>query len=190
MATIEPVQPDSVASSAHQNGLIEQVNTNTGDLNGHENRISTLETYGAAGSFMGQWIDDGAGVTQGFRNSTGHKVVGFTEPVVTPSGCSISDGTVTVSQSGLWLFTASAQYTGSASVRALWLSKSANASGSNLAKYGSIAGPSMDVQTVTSVFRLSAGEQISAYVAIWQNDAPIALFESNSCMMTAVWIGP
>lgn len=197
MATIEHVQPNSVASSSHQNGLIDQVNANTRDITSvtsnvtaHESRIETLESYGAAGSFMGQWVDDGEGFTQTFSQSGGHKVVGFTEPLIIPSGCSISNGTVTVSEGGLWMFTASTQYSGSSSIRALWLSKSANSSGSGLGKFGSIAGPSMDVQTATTVLRLNSGEQVSAYVGIWQGGSSIDLYEVESNTITAVWMGP
>lgn len=44
MATISHVGANSVASSAHQNGLIDQVNTNTTDIASGASRITTLET--------------------------------------------------------------------------------------------------------------------------------------------------
>ena len=44
MAVIEPVRANSVASSAHQNGLIDQVNANTGEINSLGSRTTALET--------------------------------------------------------------------------------------------------------------------------------------------------
>ncbi|SFE54490.1 hypothetical protein SAMN04487819_11660 [Actinopolyspora alba] len=43
MATISHVEPGSVASSTHQNGLIDQLNANTDDIAANNSRIITVE---------------------------------------------------------------------------------------------------------------------------------------------------
>jgi len=207
---IPHVVAGEVARAAEQNALIDLVNANTNELADHEtritsntsaitsqgNRITTLEGKPVgtnAGAYFGQWTDNNAqgnGTGQTISGSDGVKITEFVSAVGTPTGCSISGGTVTINQAGLWLVTVSLQYTAGSSVRALWLSQSNAASGAGLAKFGSVAGPSMDVQSASAFMRFTAGQQVSAYAAIWQSGSPLNIWRARSNTITVAWLGP
>lgn len=207
---IPHVVAGNVARAAEQNALIDAVNNNTNSvasnttaissnastISSQGNRITTLEGKPVgtnSGAYFGQWTDNNAqanGTGQQISGSDGVKITEFNTAVGTPTGCSISGGTVTINQAGLWLVMVSTQYTAGSSVRALWLSQSAAASGAGLAKVGSIAGPSMDVQSASGLIRFTAGQQVSAYGAIWQSGSPLNIWRAKSNTITVAWLGP
>lgn len=194
------VNAGEVARAAEQNDLIDTVNSHTGSITSasniigdHATRIAAVEARASgtnAGAYFGQWIDNNDKSGQTISGSVGVKLTPWTVAIGTPTGCSMSGGTLTVAQAGLWQVSVSVQYGAGTSLRALWLSNSAAASGSGLAKVGSVAGPSMDVQTATGMFRLSAGGVVSAYSAIWQGGADMAIYRALSNSLTAAWLGP
>lgn len=199
---IPHVAAGAVAQAAAQNDLIDAVNTNTsgldtaqGELASVTTRVSTLESRPSSGSnagaYFGQWTDNNAGVSatgQTISSLGGQKVTEINVAQGSATGCRLTQGTLTVDQPGVWLVSASVQYQGSASVRAMWLSK--GSAGSNPSgKSGSVAGPSMDVQSADGVFRLAAGESVSVYSAVWKGD-PVIIFRALSNNLTAVWLGP
>lgn len=191
------------AKAAEQNDLIDATNANTAGVNqtqediaGVLSRLSTLEDAPSGGSnagdYFGQWTDNNAaGSEKGQLISAegGTKVTEINVAQGTPTGCRLSQGTLTVQQAGVWLVSASVQYEGGGSVRALWLSKGTVASNPS-GKSGSVAGPSMDVQSADGIFRLSEDESVSVYSAVWQGGAAVRIFRALSNNLTAVWLGP
>lgn len=189
------------AKAAEQNDLIDTVNGHTASLsnNGtvldeHDSRLSTLESTPSGGSdaarYFGQWTDNNRGGEGLVINGAGGmKVTEINVAQGTPTGCRLSQGTLTVSQAGVWIVSASVQYEGNTSVRALWLSKGTAASNPS-GKSGSVAGPSMDVQSADGIFRLSENESVSVYAAVWQSSPAVRIYRALSNNLTAVWLGP
>lgn len=209
MATIPYVQAQEVARASEQNALITQVNTNTnsiesntaaigsagGTLTDLQTRVTTLEGKPASttGLYYGQWGDANTQVagTSIPLQSSGVKITEFNTAKITPNGCSISGGTVTVNVAGKWDFRASVQYTGNnTSVRAAYFAISNASTFSSGTKYGLIGGPTMDAQSISAIINLSAGQQVSVYVAHWSGDKSLSIWPANTNLLTVSYIGP
>ena len=200
-----PLFDGTLVDAQKWNAHVDQINANTSGIANLEarttnastgntalgNRVASLEALKLPGAYMGQWTDNNARTEgQTIDTNPGKKITENVVAVGTPTGCSMNGGTVTITQPGIWQINASLQYGAGTSVRAMWISKSNAASGDGLAKYGAVAGPSMDVQSSSATLRFAANEQFSVYAAVWQNGAPIRIYRALSNNVTAVWLGP
>ncbi|MGI8311896.1 hypothetical protein [Saccharopolyspora hattusasensis] len=210
---IPHVTAGNVARASEQNALIDAVNTNTTNIASNTTAIngntSTLNSYGTritalestdvgtdAGQYFGQWKDAGGNVvgtaiSGSGAGAIGVKVADITTAIGTPVGCSMSAGTLTVTQAGLWMVLFSVQYTGSTSVRAAFAGtgNATNFTDGNT-KYGTITGPSMDAQSGSAVLRLAANATVSIYAANWTASTTLNVWRAGATGLTAVWLGP
>lgn len=217
MAVITHVEANSVASSTHQNGLIDQVNTNTTAIASNVTsistldsrttnastgntalgtRVSTLEGQARGGAYYGSWRDAGGGFGQTITfgtggGDTGVKITDIGTAIETAVGCSFASGTFTATQAGMWIFHITMQYVGgNAAQRALYIAKGNAASAPTGTKYGLVGAPSMDSQATSSRIKLAANEQVSVYAACWTNPGSVQLWKAQGCTFTATWVGP
>lgn len=216
MAVITHVDFESVASSTHQNGLIDQVNTNTDDIaildngvTGHttsiaslgnrmttaEGNITTLQGQARAAAYRGDWTDDGAGGGITINNASGGggvgvKVTDIGVTIGTPAGCSMSAGTFTPTYAGRWQFAFSVQFAaGSSAMRAIYLAVSAAANTPSGAKYGLQAAVSDAISSAAPI-TLAANQSVSVYAACWTTSGSVQVWKSQGCGLLATWIGP
>src|SRR5690606_22076373 len=95
------------------------------------------------------------------------KVMVYTNQLAAPTGMSMSNGTVTVANAGLYLVTASIQVTtNNGSLLAMWI---ANSSGSTSpgVKYGPVSGYRADALSSTALMKLPDNSSISGYASGW-----------------------
>lgn len=209
MAVIPPVQAGNVAKSAEQNALITQVNANTGVIGSGvftetdtisawatsaQSQLTTLTNRKQPGGYYGEWTDNNAGggdTTQTIDTpDQGEKVTVYTNQVVAPTGMSMSGGTVTVTNAGLYLVAASIQTVrNDATVIAMWIAKGSGASSAGV-KYGPTSGYRSDVLSATGVVRLAAGGAVSVYAANWQGTPSIQLWRGNGNNLSVTYLGP
>ncbi|GAA2774132.1 hypothetical protein [Saccharopolyspora taberi] len=216
MAVITHVGFESVASSAHQNGLIDQVNTNTDDIatldnsvSAHstsiaslntrmgtaESNITTLQGQARAAAYRGDWTDNngGAGIT--INNASGGggagvKVTDIGVVIGTPAGCSMSSGTFTPTYPGRWTFDFSVQFAaGSSAMRAIYLAISTASNTPSGAKYGLQAAVSDAISSSTTL-TLAASQSVSIYAACWTTSGSVQVWKAQGCGLLATWIGP
>lgn len=214
MATIPYVQAQQVAKASEQNALITQVNTNTnaiesntaaigsagGTLSNLQSRLTTLENKPAGntvGTYFGQWTDasNGSGtiINKKVDNDNadkGLKVTDITAASGTPVGCSMSAGTFTTPNAGLWQFNFSVQYQPSTAVRAIFLCLGTASVFSGGSRLGLLGGPSMDAQSSSCVVRLTANQQMSIYSACWTLNGTVTVWRALGNNFTATWLGP
>jgi hypothetical protein len=159
-------------------------------------RVTTLEGQ-KSGSSYGIWADNGGNVNgqsvaQGVGGGDGgSKITDIGTVVETPVGCSLASGTLTATVAGKWLFHLSTQYTGgNTAERAIYLCKSTVANNPPGTRYGLIAAPSVDALATSCRITLTAGQQVSVYVACWTTSASVTLWKAGGNVLTATWLGP
>lgn len=207
MAIITHVQPGDLARAAHQNGLIDQVNANTAVCEtigtGVFTETDTVSAWATAvqnrldklpGAYYGAWTDDNTGNTDtqviDASDSNGEKVMVYTNQLVTPTGMSMSNGTVTVANAGLYLVTASIQVTtNNGSLLAMWIANSSGSTSSGV-KYGPVSGYRADALSSTALMRLPANSPISVYAAVWQGTPAKSIWKQNGNNLVVCYLGP
>ncbi|MDA3643775.1 hypothetical protein LZ318_11970 [Saccharopolyspora indica] len=212
MAVISHVQAGSVASSAHQNGLIDQVNSNTRVAEtvgtGVFTTTDTVSSWATqvqaalgrpqAGAFFGQWTDNNGGAGVNVDNASGGggdgvKMTDIGTAIGTPVGCSLSNGTFTANNAGLWMLNLSLQTIGGADnigIRAIYFALGNAANTPAGTKYGLIAaGQDSTALSTSTVVRLNAGQQVSSYMAIWTAGGKTTIWRARGNLLTATWIG-
>lgn len=143
-----------------------------------------------AGTYRGSWRDAGSTnpIGEGGIGVTGPTVVtDINTPIGTPVGCSLSNGTVTVSQPGMWSFQGTTQYGGSNSaIRAIYFVQ--GTSPTARPRYGLFGGPSLDSMATDATFSLAAGQQVSLCTDIWSGSG-LGVWKSQGCTIIATWLG-
>ncbi|MCA1185700.1 hypothetical protein LCD36_04440 [Saccharopolyspora sp. 6T] len=219
MAVISHVGFESVASSTHQNGLIDQVNTNTSTIatvdntvSGHttsinslstrmgtaESSITSLQGQARAGAYSGDWTDNnalsgGVTITNAGSSSAGNagvKAADLGVAVGTATGCSMSSGTFTPTIAGKWEFFFGVQFVGgSSAMRAIYLAVSTAANTPSGVKYGLNAAVSDAISSGARIV-LNANQSVSVYVACWTTSGSVQVWRAQGNLLSATWIGP
>lgn len=139
-----------------------------------------------AGIFGGLWRDANTG-KEGIAVTDKHVVTDITTPIGTPVGCSLSRGTVTVTQAGVWMFQGAAQYRGSNSaIRAVYFVRGSDSAG--MPRYGLLGAGSADSLSTSATFTLSAGDTVSFCTTRWSG-ADLFVWSSGGSTVTATWLG-
>ena len=139
-----------------------------------------------AGVFAGSWRDANAG-KEGAEVTRNQVVSDINTPMGTPVGCSLSAGTVTVTQAGVWSFQGSTQYRGSnTAMRAVFFVRGTNPDATPV--LGLLGAPSADSLATSAMFSLSAGEKVSLCTSRWSGSG-LFLWSSGGCTITATWLG-
>src|SRR5690606_1447277 len=107
-----------------------------------------------------------------------------------PHGTSRAHVTVTVTNAGLYLVTASIQVTtNNGSLLAMWIANSSGSASSGV-KYGPVSGYRADALSSTALMRLPANSPISVYAAVWQGTPAKDIWKRNSNNLTVCYLGP
>lgn len=193
MATLPRLEQGHLVSAQDWNAHVDQINDNTAGLASGASRITALENRKQPGAYYGEWTDNNAGgggqlIDQSTIN--GEKLTVYTNAVGTPVGMTMSGGTVTVDNAGLYLVNASIQTVrNDATLIAMWIAKGSGSTSSGV-KYGPTSGYRSDVLSATGVVRLAAGGTISVYAANWQGTPAIELYRANGNNLSVTYLGP
>lgn len=143
-----------------------------------------------SGTYRGSWCDPGtakAGGDAGMAVTGPTVVTDITTPIGTPVGCSLSAGTVTVTQPGIWSFQGTTQYAGgNSAIRAIYFVQSASSTASP--KYGLFGTPSADSMATDATFSLAAGQQVSLCTDLWSG-SNLFTWLNQGCTIIATWLG-
>lgn len=147
-----------------------------------------------SGSYRGSWVDTGPSNPTANPNGeagiavTGPKVVtDITQPIGAPVGCSLSAGTVTVTQPGIWNFQGTTQYGGgNTAIRAIYFVQGASATATP--KYGLFGTASADSMATDATFSLAAGDKVSLCTDLWSG-SNLWVWKNFGCTIIATWLG-
>lgn len=147
-----------------------------------------------AGTYGGAWSDPGGakgGVVNGAAVSmavTGPlRVSEITTPIGTPVGCSLSSGTVTVSQPGVWSFQGTTQYMGNnTAIRAIYFVRGTAANARP--RYGLLGTTAADSMATSATFTLAAGDTVSFCTDLWSG-SNLYTWLDQGCTVVATWLG-
>ena len=138
------------------------------------------------GAYSGAWRDANTG-KEGMAVTGDHVVTTINTPLTSPTGCSLSQGTITVAQAGVWLFHGTTQYRGNNSaIRAVHIVRGTDPAARP--KYGLLGAPSADSMATSAVLTLSAGEKVSFCTSRWTG-ADLWTWSSAGCTLMATWLG-
>ena len=157
------------------------------------NRVTNLEVLKLPGAYFGQWTDNGSSTGWQKVDATspdGEKLPIYNTAVGTPTGMTMSGGTVTVANAGLYLINASIQTVrNDATLIAMWIANSSGTSSAGMTKLGPTSGFRSDVLSSTAIVRLGANQPISVYAAVWQGTPGIDLWQAKGNVLTVAYLG-
>lgn len=138
------------------------------------------------GAYSGAWRDANTGAA-GMAVTGDHVVTDINTPLLSPTGCSLSRGTVTVTQPGVWLLQGTIQYRGdNTSMRAVHFVRGTNPSASP--KYGLLGMPSGNSMATSATFTLAAGDTVSFCTSLWSG-GNLVTWLAAGCTVMATWLG-
>lgn len=143
-----------------------------------------------AGTYGGSWSDAGSTnpIGEAGMAVTGPTVVtDINTPIGSPVGCSLSNGTVTVNQPGVWSFQGTTQYGGSNSaIRAVYFVQSTSPTATP--RYGLFGAPSADSMATAATFSLATGDKVSFCTDLWSGSG-LGVWKKQGCTVVATWLG-
>lgn len=148
-----------------------------------------------AGTYGGAWSDPGGakGGLDGSGNALSMAVTGplrvteITTPIGTPVGCSLSSGTVTVAQPGIWSFQGTTQYMGNnTAIRAIYFVRGTSATARP--RYGLLGTTAADSMATSATFTLAAGDTVSFCTDLWSG-SNLYTWLDQGCTVVATWLG-
>ena len=166
MAEISHVQPETVASSDHQNGLIDQVNANTGEINSLGSRTTALETDSQTYAMRTSAVlmHRYAAATQTIQNTTWTKMVVNQAVTSTDKITVANNNTFTVNVAGVYQISAAARFdVNTAGARNIVISNGED-SGERWGGCTVPGGQGFFTPTATAVRYLPVGATIAVYV--------------------------
>lgn len=177
-------------------GVFTETDTVSAWATSAQSQLTTLANRKQPGGYYGEWTDNNAqnnppdGGQLIDTAGEGEKLTVYTNAVGTPTGMSMSGGTVTVTNAGLYQINASIQLvTNSSTLIAMWIAKGSGASSSGV-KYGPTSGYRSDVLSASGVVRLAANGTVSVYAAVWQGTPAIRLWRANGNNLSVTYLGP
>ncbi len=138
------------------------------------------------GVYSGAWRDANTG-KEGMAVTGDHVLTDITTALTSPTGCSLSQGTITVNQAGVWLFHGTTQYRGNnTAMRAVYFVHGTDPSASP--KYGLLGAPSADSMATSAAFSLAEGEAVSFCTSRWSG-SNLVTWLTAGCTVMATWLG-
>lgn len=147
-----------------------------------------------AGTYRGSWSDAGPANPNANPNGEGGMAVtgptlvtDINTPIGTAVGCSLSNGTVTVNQTGVWSFQGTTQYGGgNSAIRAVYFVQSTSPTAAP--KFGLFGAPSADSMATSATFTLAAGDKVSFCTDLWSGSG-LGVWKNKGCTIAATWMG-